>query len=154
MGGTYNSASRYGQALTRPRIRYRHARSGAVRQHRCKTATSPPSFRFSNVEECGKIIAAAGFEQVTIAEVPQVWRLPSPAAFFDGISASTVRTAALPRAQTAENLARIRAAAEAETQDYSLAGGTVAFACAPRQHTQILKGPRRSAAHHPGARHL
>lgn len=57
--------------------------------------------------------------------MPQVWRFPSPAGFFDGISASTVRTAALPCAQTAENLARIRAAAEGEARNYSLADGTI-----------------------------
>jgi SAM-dependent methyltransferase len=65
-----------------------------------KLPPGPPFFRFSNVAECSNAIAAAGFGPVTIDEVPQVWRFPSPAAFFDGISASTVRTAALLRAQT------------------------------------------------------
>ena len=92
-----------------------------------KLPPGPPFFRFSNVAECSSAIAAAGFGPVTIAEVPQVWRFPSPAAFFDGISASTVRTAALLRAQTAENLAKIRAAAESETRNYSLADGTIAL---------------------------
>src|SRR5882672_616046 len=48
----------------------------------------PPFFRFSNVDECGRSMAAAGFGRVHIAEVPQLWRFASPAAFFDGISAS------------------------------------------------------------------
>jgi SAM-dependent methyltransferase len=100
----------------------------AVDQHGStdtKLPPGPPFFRFSNVAECSKTIAAAGFEQVKIAEVPQVWRFPSPAAFFDGISASTVRTAALLRAQTPENLAKIRAEVERETSKYSRANGTI-----------------------------
>jgi len=86
--------------------------------------------------------------------VSPVRRFPAPAAFFDSISANSLRTAALLRAQTAENLSRIRAGAEDEARGYSLADGTVEFPCAPRQHRQILKGPHRWAAHHPRARHL
>ncbi len=100
----------------------------AVEQHGstdAKLPPGPPFFRFSNVAECSKTIAAAGFGQVKIAEVPQVWRFPSPAAFFDGISASTVRTAALLRAQTPENLARIRAEVEQETRNYTVTNGSI-----------------------------
>ena len=100
----------------------------AVEQHGSTDANLPPGppfFRFSNVVECGRAITAAGFGQVKITEVPQIWRFPSAAAFFDGISASTVRTAALLRAQTPENLARIRAAAESEARNYSLADATI-----------------------------
>ena len=125
MGGTYNSAPQYGQALTSPRAWVSLCAQWSSTAAPMQNCHRPPFFRFSNVEECGKTIAAASFEQVTIAEVPQVWRFPSPAGFFDGISASTVRTAALPCAQTAENLARIRAAAEGEARNYSLADGTI-----------------------------
>lgn len=100
----------------------------AVEQHGstdAKLPPGPPFFRFSDVAECSKAIAAAGFGQVKIAEVPQGWRFPSPAAFFDGISTSTVRTAALLRAQTPENLAKIRAAVESETRSFSLPDGTI-----------------------------
>ncbi len=100
----------------------------AVEQHGstdAKLPPGPPFFRFSDVAECSRTIAAAGFEQLKIAEVPQAWHFPSPAAFFDGISASTVRTAALLRAQTPENLAKIRAAVESETRNYCLANGTI-----------------------------
>jgi len=65
--------------------------------------------------------------------------LPRTGDFFDGISPITVRTAALLCGQTAENLSRIRATAEDEARNYSLADGTVEFARAPRQHTQILR---------------
>jgi SAM-dependent methyltransferase len=100
----------------------------AVEQHGSTDVMLPPGppfFRFSDIAECSKTIAAAGFGQVKMTEVPQVWRFPSAAAFFDGISASTVRTAALLRAQTPENLARIRAAAESEARNYSIANGTI-----------------------------
>ncbi|MBC8006777.1 MAG: methyltransferase domain-containing protein [Prolixibacteraceae bacterium] len=100
----------------------------AVEQHGnmdAKLPPGPPFFRFSDIAECSRTIAAVGFVQVNMTEVPQVWRFPSAAAFFDGISASTVRTAALLRSQTPANLARIRAAAESETRNYSLANGTI-----------------------------
>src|SRR5258708_24224760 len=85
----------------------------------------PPYFRFSNVAECGKAITAAGFDRVRITEVPQVWRFASAAAFFDGTSASTVRTTALLPAHTPDNLAKIRAQMQRDTGKYSHAGGTV-----------------------------
>jgi SAM-dependent methyltransferase len=90
-----------------------------------KLPPGPPFFRFSNVVECSKSIAAAGFGEVRTTEVPQLWHFPSAAAFFDGISASTVRTAALLRAQTPENLAKIRAEVERETSKYSRVDGKV-----------------------------
>jgi SAM-dependent methyltransferase len=85
----------------------------------------PPFFRFSDVAECGSAIAAAGFADVAIIENPQTWRFPSAGAFFDGISASTVRTAALLRAQTPENLAEIRAEAQREAGKFAVAGGSI-----------------------------
>ena len=90
-----------------------------------KLPPGPPFFRFSNVAECDNAIAAAGFSDVTIIENPQTWRFPSAAAFFDGISASTVRTAALLRAQTPANLAKIRTEVEREAGKYSLADGKI-----------------------------
>jgi len=85
----------------------------------------PPFFRFSDRVQCTAAIAAAGFGTVTISQVPQVWRFPSPAAFFDGISASTVRTAALLRAQSPQNLGRIRAQVEREANNYANADGGI-----------------------------
>lgn len=90
-----------------------------------KLPPGPPFFRFSDVAECRHAIAAAGFGEVKMTEVPQVWHFPSAAAFFDGISASTVRTAALLRAQTPGNLAKIRAEVEREASRYARADGSV-----------------------------
>ena len=90
-----------------------------------KLPPGPPFFRFSDVAECANAIAAAGFRDVNIDENPQLWRFPSAGAFFDGISASTVRTAALLRAQTPENLARVRAEVEREAGRYARADGRI-----------------------------
>jgi len=102
----------------------------AVEQHGISNVglpPGPPFFRFSDRVQCTAAIAAAGFGTVTISQVPQVWRFPSPAAFFDGISASTVRTAALLCAQSPENLARIRAQVEREANSYASADGGIAI---------------------------
>lgn len=90
-----------------------------------KLPPGPPFFRFSDRGQCRDAIASAGFAQVAIAEVPQVWRFASAAAYFDGISASTVRTAALLRAQSPENLARIRAQAQSEASRYARGDGSI-----------------------------
>ena len=100
----------------------------AVEQHGsmdAKLPPGPPFFRFSDRAQCSEAIASAGFKDVSIAEVRQTWRFASAAAFFDGISASTVRTAALLRAQTPEKLAKIRAEAEREAGKYSRDGSNV-----------------------------
>ena len=85
----------------------------------------PPFFRFSDPAQCSDALAAAGLGEVRIAEVPQVWRFASAGAFFDGISASTVRTAALLRAQTPGNLAKIRSEVEREANLYADADGSI-----------------------------
>jgi SAM-dependent methyltransferase len=87
----------------------------------------PPFFRFSDPGQCSQAIAAAGFNSVTIAEVPQTWDFASAAAFFDGISASTVRTGALLRAQSPENLAKINAEVEREANRYAKGDGRIAL---------------------------
>ena len=100
----------------------------AVEQHGSTAVDLPPGppfFRFSDAEECRKAIIAAGFARVDISEVAQSWCFPSASSFFDGISASTVRTAALLRAQTPERLARIRAAVESEANRYRVGGAGI-----------------------------
>ena len=102
----------------------------AVEKHGSSDARlpgGPPFFRFSDRAECSKVISAAGFAAVTITEIPQTWRFPSAAAFFEGISASTVRTAALLRAQAPAPLARIRAEVESEVNRYAPPDGGIAL---------------------------
>ncbi len=90
-----------------------------------KLPPGPPFFRFSDRVQCRDAIADAGFSDITMAQVSQIWRFASPRAFFEGISASTVRTAALLRAQTPEHLANIRAEAEREASRYTAADGRI-----------------------------
>jgi len=69
----------------------------------------PPFFRFSEPRECSRVLLEAGFVTPAVTQVPQVWRLRSPAALFEIMLQGTVRTAGLLRAQTAEALDAIRA---------------------------------------------
>jgi len=68
----------------------------------------PPFFRFSDTAECERVLAAAGFGGVLVTLVPQVWRLRSPQALFEAMLNSTVRMAAVLKAQNAQALDAIR----------------------------------------------
>jgi SAM-dependent methyltransferase len=68
----------------------------------------PPFFRFSDPEESERELKAAGFSDIAIAHVPQIWRLPSPDALFEVMYNGSVRNAALLRAQKPAALAAIR----------------------------------------------
>ncbi len=68
----------------------------------------PPFFRFSDPEESKRALAAAGFSDISITYVPQVWRLSSPGALFEVMVGGSVRNAALLRAQRPEALKAIR----------------------------------------------
>jgi SAM-dependent methyltransferase len=78
----------------------------------------PPFFRFSDPDECRRALLKAGFVDPDVAQVPQVWRLPSPDALFEAMFGSTVRTAGLLRAQSSEALGAIRAAMRREACAY------------------------------------
>ena len=69
----------------------------------------PPFFRFSDAAECRRTLARIGFADVKSVEVGQVWRFRSADEWIDGVARSTVRTAALLRAQSPESMQRIRA---------------------------------------------
>jgi ubiquinone/menaquinone biosynthesis C-methylase UbiE len=68
----------------------------------------PPFFRFSEPEEAKRVLAAAGFVNPVVTQVPQTWRLPSPEALFDVMYNGSVRNAALLRAQKPDVLEAIR----------------------------------------------
>jgi hypothetical protein len=69
----------------------------------------PPFFRFSDAEECRRVLAETGFANPEVRQVPQLWRLDSADALFEIMLGSTVRTGALLRAQTPKALDAIRA---------------------------------------------
>jgi len=82
----------------------------------------PPFFRFSDAAECERVLTAAGFESVLVTLVPQVWRLRSPEALFEVVLNSTVRMAALLKAQSAQALDAIRDEVRQTATQY-IAGG-------------------------------
>jgi SAM-dependent methyltransferase len=71
-------------------------------------APGPPFFRFSDPEESKRVLSDAGFADISVTHVPQVWRLPSADALFEVMYNGSVRNAALLRAQKPDVLEKIR----------------------------------------------
>jgi SAM-dependent methyltransferase len=78
----------------------------------------PPFFRFSDRDESIRSMAAAGFVDPHVEQIPLVWRLPSAGALFDAFANGAVRTAALLRAQTPDALVDIHTAVVEEAAKY------------------------------------
>ncbi|OFW18054.1 MAG: methyltransferase type 11 [Acidobacteria bacterium RIFCSPLOWO2_02_FULL_59_13] len=68
----------------------------------------PPFFRFSDPQECCRVLREAGFIEPNVAQVPQLWRLPSADALLAALIEGTVRTGGLLRAQSPEAFQAIR----------------------------------------------
>jgi SAM-dependent methyltransferase len=85
--------------------------------------SGPPFFRFSDYDECRRVLEAVGFTDVRTTTLPLLWRFPDPGALFTAIQLGTVRTAALLRAQTPAALEAIRDAVRAEAATYASASG-------------------------------
>src|SRR5206468_12381520 len=68
----------------------------------------PPFFRFSDPEESKRVLSAAGFTHISVKQVPQIWRLPSPDAFYDIMYNGSLRTGALIRAHHRDVIEAIR----------------------------------------------
>ncbi len=83
----------------------------------------PPFFRFSDPGECRRVLREAGFVEPAVGRVPQTWRLPAPETLYEIMADSTVRTAALLRAQTAEAREAIRTAMRAAADRHRRGGG-------------------------------
>lgn len=93
----------------------------AVQAHGNADAGLPPGpsfFRFSDPQECHRALEAAGFADPRTVEIPQTWRFASISAWIEGVERSTVRSAALLRAQPPEVYARIRSAVEQRGRAY------------------------------------
>jgi SAM-dependent methyltransferase len=83
----------------------------AVRKHGNPDVPLPPGpafFRFSDASECDRILKVAGFRNVDVRKVPQVWRFSASGLLFEAFLTGTVRTHALLHAQSAPALAAIR----------------------------------------------
>ncbi|HEY7067457.1 MAG TPA: methyltransferase domain-containing protein [Chloroflexota bacterium] len=93
----------------------------AVQAHGNPHVPLPPAspfFRFSDAAETSRVLIEIGFREPAVTQVPQVWRLPSPAALFEAMQYGTVRTAGMLRAQTLDALAAIGAAVRAGAAAY------------------------------------
>lgn len=93
----------------------------AVQAHGNTDVGLPPGpsfFRFSDPQECRRTLEATGFADPRTIEVSQTWRFPSVTAWIEGVERSTVRTAAILRAQTPQAYSRIREAVEQRGRAY------------------------------------
>ena len=96
----------------------------AIRKHGNPDAPLPPGppfFRFADAQESETVLKVAGFGNVSVNRVAQVWRFSDPATLFQAFLTGTVRTRALLQAQSAQALAAIRdavGAAAAGFQDH------------------------------------
>jgi SAM-dependent methyltransferase len=70
----------------------------------------PPLFRFGDRSECERALATAGFEAVSITEVPMIWPFATAEAVVPEVIASTARLGPILAAQTVDQRARIEAA--------------------------------------------
>lgn len=83
----------------------------------------PPFFRFADHDECRRVLAASGFADAAVRELPMRWRLPSPGALIDAFLEGGVRTRGLLRAQTPAALAAIQEAARCAAAAYGRGEG-------------------------------
>ena len=70
----------------------------------------PPFFRFSDQAECDRTLREAGFSDVEVTRVPQVWRFNGPDELLKAFYNGGVRIKAILRAQSSDALEAIRMA--------------------------------------------
>jgi ubiquinone/menaquinone biosynthesis C-methylase UbiE len=78
----------------------------------------PPFFRFSDREECARVLASCEFEQVAVTQLPLVWKLASAAELFEAFYKGSARTGGLLRAQPPAALAKVRDAIQESAAAY------------------------------------
>ena len=82
----------------------------------------PSFFRFSEPAECDRTLREAGFLNVRVTSVPQVWRFNAPDELFDAIYNGGVRIKAILRAQSSGALEAIRTAAREAAKNFTQQG--------------------------------
>ncbi len=85
---------------------------------RVELPEGPPFFRYSDPEECERGLRVAGFEQLVVTKLRQLWRLPAGDGLFNAMKDGTVRTAGLLRAQKPTVLNKIRDAIREASEEY------------------------------------
>ena len=79
---------------------------------------APPFFRFSDADECRRVLTAAQFITPTVSTIPLTWYGKTPQDLLDLIYKSTVRTPMLLEAQTPEARERIHEAIREGAEKY------------------------------------
>jgi hypothetical protein len=82
----------------------------------------PPFFRFADPAESRRALAAAGFSDVAVRELPLRWRLPSGDALFEAFWEGGVRTRGLLRAQSPDALDAIHQAIRSAVEAHASGG--------------------------------
>jgi ubiquinone/menaquinone biosynthesis C-methylase UbiE len=82
----------------------------------------PPFFRFSDQAECDRTLREAGFLDVKVARVPQVWRFNGPDELMEAFYNGGVRIKAILRAQSSEALEAIRMAVREGAEKFARNG--------------------------------
>ena len=83
----------------------------AVRAHGSLDVGLPPGPNFFGYGDPGyatDMLTRAGFTDVSVKEVPLVWRASAPDAVVEGLSRGTVRAAAVLKRQSPDSLAKIK----------------------------------------------
>jgi SAM-dependent methyltransferase len=83
----------------------------AIRAHGTLDVALPPGPNFFGYGEPGsakEMLGRAGFADISIKEVPLVWRVATPDTIAEGLAQGTVRAAAVFKRQSPENLAKVK----------------------------------------------
>jgi SAM-dependent methyltransferase len=83
----------------------------------------PNFFGFGDPDYANGLLGRAGFKPGPVTEIPLLWRLSSPDGLFDALCAGSVRAGAVLRAQTPENLAKIKQYMHDKVSGYRRDGG-------------------------------
>ncbi len=83
----------------------------------------PPFFRFSDADESRRVLIRAGFEAPEVAQLPQIWKVPSVDTLLTAMLEATVRTRALLLMQTPETVQAIRMAMAEAARPFMREGG-------------------------------
>ena len=68
----------------------------------------PNFFAYGDPAYAVELLGGAGFIEISIKDVPLIWRVSTPDAIFDTIASGTVRASAVLRRQTPQALAEIK----------------------------------------------
>jgi len=79
----------------------------------------PPFFRFSDREECRRVLESCGFGSVAVTQLPLMWKLATPSDVFEAFYNGSARTGGLLRAQTPVALAKVHEAILASAAEFT-----------------------------------